>query len=228
MKLYQNEISSATSRVRIALALKGLTAEALPVSILGEDAESRQAGYRSVNPQGLVPALLTDSGVLLTQSLAIVEYLDEIKPEPPLLPDTAEGRAQARSIALAIAAEIHALLPPRIGLHLGKVFQADADAITAWRGRRGNGRSRDDDRRPQAGSLRRWGSAWYCRDLPLPAGDQRPAPRLRSRPLAWYRGDRRQTGGDIGFPGECAGAETMIQSMKNRPQVTAADSLLVF
>lgn len=113
MKLYQNEISSATSRVRIALALKGLTAEALPVSILGEDAESRQAGYRSVNPQGLVPALLTDSGLLLTQSLAIVEYLDEIKPEPPLLPDTAEGRAQARSIALAIAAEIHALLPPR-------------------------------------------------------------------------------------------------------------------
>ncbi|MGR9372966.1 maleylacetoacetate isomerase [Rhizobium leguminosarum] len=132
MKLYQNEISSATSRVRIALALKGLTAEALPVSILGEDAESRQAAYRSVNPQGLVPALLTDSGVLLTQSLAIVEYLDEIQPEPPLLPDTAEGRAQARSIALAIAAEIHALLPPRIGLHLGKVFQADADAITAW------------------------------------------------------------------------------------------------
>jgi maleylpyruvate isomerase len=132
VKLYQNEISSATSRVRIALALKGLTAEALPVGILGEDSESRQAGYRSVNPQGLVPALLTDSGALITQSLAIVEYLDEIKPEPPLLPDTAEGRAQARSIALAIAAEIHALLPPRIGLHLGKAFQADADAITAW------------------------------------------------------------------------------------------------
>ncbi|MBY5335899.1 maleylacetoacetate isomerase [Rhizobium leguminosarum] len=132
MKLYQNEISSATSRVRIALALKGLTAEELPVSILGENAESRQAGYRSVNPQGLVPALLTDSGVLITQSLAIVEYLDEIKPEPPLLPDTAEGRARARAIALAIAAEIHALLPPRIGLHLGKAFQADADAIAAW------------------------------------------------------------------------------------------------
>ncbi|MBY5402619.1 maleylacetoacetate isomerase [Rhizobium leguminosarum] len=132
MKLYHNEISSATSRVRIALALKGLSAEALPVTILGEDSESRQAGYRSVNPQGLVPALLTDSGVLLTQSLAIVEYLDEIKPEPPLLPDTAEGRAQARSIALAIAAEIHALLPPRIGLHLKTTFQADADAIAAW------------------------------------------------------------------------------------------------
>ncbi|NNG70876.1 maleylacetoacetate isomerase [Rhizobium laguerreae] len=132
MKLYQNEISSATSRVRIALALKGLTAEALPVTILGEDSESRQAGYRSINPQGLVPALLTDSGVLITQSLAIVEYLDEIKPEPPLLPDTAEGRAQARSIALAIAAEIHALLPPRIGLHLKTAFQADADAIATW------------------------------------------------------------------------------------------------
>ncbi|MCH4546261.1 maleylacetoacetate isomerase [Rhizobium changzhiense] len=132
MKLYQNEISSATSRVRIALALKGLTAETLPVTILGEDAESRQAGYRSVNPQGLVPALLTDSGVLITQSLAIVEYLDELHPEPPLLPDTTEGRALARSIALAIAAEIHALLPPRIGLHLKTAFQADADAIAAW------------------------------------------------------------------------------------------------
>ncbi|ANP85865.1 maleylacetoacetate isomerase [Rhizobium leguminosarum] len=132
MKLYQNEISSATSRVRIALALKGLTAEALPVTILGEDAESRQARYRSVNPQGLVPALLTDSGVLLTQSLAIVEYLDELQPEPPLLPDTAEDRALARSIALAITAEIHALLPPRIGLHLRATFQADADAVTAW------------------------------------------------------------------------------------------------
>ncbi|MBY5531861.1 maleylacetoacetate isomerase [Rhizobium leguminosarum] len=132
MKLYQNEISSATSRVRIALALKGLTAEALPVTILGEDSESRQAGYRSVNPQGLVPALLTDSGSLLTQSLAIVEYLDELQPEPPLLPDTAEDRALARSIALAIAAEIHALLPPRIGLHLRATFQADADAIIAW------------------------------------------------------------------------------------------------
>ncbi|RUM26841.1 maleylacetoacetate isomerase [Rhizobium vallis] len=132
MKLYQNEISSATSRVRIALAVKGLTAEALPVTILGEEAESRQAGYRSVNPQGLVPALLTDSGVLITQSLAIVEYLDEVQPEPPLLPDTAEDRAHARSIALAIAAEIHALLPPRIGLHLRATFQADADAIAAW------------------------------------------------------------------------------------------------
>ncbi|NNH66683.1 maleylacetoacetate isomerase [Rhizobium laguerreae] len=132
MKLYQNEISSATSRVRIALALKGLTAEALPVTILGEDSESRQAGYRSVNPQGLVPALLTDSGVLLTQSLAIVEYLDELQPRPPLLPDTAEDRALARSIALAITAEIHALLPPRIGLHLRATFQADADAIIAW------------------------------------------------------------------------------------------------
>ncbi|WP_064705207.1 maleylacetoacetate isomerase [Rhizobium bangladeshense] len=132
MKLYQNEISSATARVRIALALKGLKAEALPVTILGEDAESRQAGYRKINPQGLVPALLTDSGVLITQSLAIIEYLDEFQPEPPLLPGTAEGRARARSIALAIAAEIHALLPPRIGLHLRAVFQADADAIATW------------------------------------------------------------------------------------------------
>lgn len=132
MKLYQNEISSATSRVRIALALKGLTAEVLPVAILGDEAESRQAEYRKINPQGLVPALLTDGGILITQSLAIIEYLDEFQPEPPLLPQTAEDRASARSIALAIAAEIHALLPPRIGLHLKTAFKADADAVAAW------------------------------------------------------------------------------------------------
>ncbi|MEK1853870.1 MAG: glutathione S-transferase N-terminal domain-containing protein, partial [Phyllobacterium sp.] len=86
MKLYENEISSATSRVRIALALKVVAVEKLPIAILGEEAENRQAGYLRVNPQGLVPALLTDERVLITQSLAIVEYLDERYPEPPLLP----------------------------------------------------------------------------------------------------------------------------------------------
>ncbi len=93
MKLYANEVSSATSRVRIALALKGLNVEMQPVNIFGADAESRQPEYRRVNPQGLVPALLTDDGTLITQSLAIIEYLNDFHPEPPLLPAKLEARA---------------------------------------------------------------------------------------------------------------------------------------
>ncbi len=132
MKLYLNGISSASSRVRIALALKGLTVETQSVGILGEDAESRQSDFRAINPQGLVPALLTDDGVLITQSLAIIEYLDELQPEPLLVPKLQCERALARSIAMAIAAEIHALLPPRIALYLTATFQADANSIAEW------------------------------------------------------------------------------------------------
>jgi maleylpyruvate isomerase len=98
--------------VRIALALKGVSVETQPINIFGVEAESRQPDYRRVNPQGLVPALLTDEGTLITQSLAIVEYLDELHPEPSLLPENPEAKAFSRSIALAIASEIHALLPP--------------------------------------------------------------------------------------------------------------------
>jgi maleylpyruvate isomerase len=71
MKLYLNDVSSASARVRIALALKGLAVETRQVDIFGKEAESRQAAYRDINPQGLVPAILTDNGVLLIQSLAI-------------------------------------------------------------------------------------------------------------------------------------------------------------
>jgi maleylpyruvate isomerase len=132
MKLYENEISSATSRVRIALALKGLDVERQPITILGADAENRQADYLKVNPQGMVPALLADSGVLITQSLAIVEYLDELRPEPPFLPDDLEARAFARSVALAIASEIHALLTPRIAARLGTIPGVDVNGIGEW------------------------------------------------------------------------------------------------
>ncbi|MGO4307202.1 maleylacetoacetate isomerase [Cupriavidus sp. RAF12] len=132
MKLYVNEISSAASRVRIALALKAVTVETQPVTILGAEAENRQADYLRVNPQGLVPALLTDNHELITQSLAIVEYLDECYPLPPLLPRDAEGRAFARSIALAIASEIHALVPPRVAARLSGEFGIDAPGVSAW------------------------------------------------------------------------------------------------
>ncbi len=132
MKLYENDVSSAASRVRIALALKGLTVERQAITIFGADAENRQADYLRVNPQGLVPALLADEGTLITQSLAIVEYLDELHPEPPLLPANREARAFARSIALAIASEIHALLPPRIAARLRAIPGMDANGVTDW------------------------------------------------------------------------------------------------
>ena len=131
MKLFQDKISSAASRVRIALALKGLDVEREAIGILGPDALNRKPEYLQINPQGLVPALLTDEGVLLTQSLAIIEYLDERYPEPPLLPGKLEDRAFARTVALAIAADIHPLLPPRVAAHLGTIG-VKAEDIAEW------------------------------------------------------------------------------------------------
>ena len=131
MKLYGNEISSATSRIRIALALKGLKAELQSIGFLGEGAENRQATYLAVNPQGLVPALLTGEGALITQSLAIVDYLEERYPEPRLLPEKLEDRTFARSLALAVAAEIHPLMAPRVAAYL-RAAGFDAEQIGDW------------------------------------------------------------------------------------------------
>ncbi|EJL56470.1 maleylacetoacetate isomerase [Rhizobium sp. CF122] len=131
MKLFEDKISSAASRVRIALALKGRDVERETIGILGADAINRKPEYLQVNPQGLVPALLTDEGVLLTQSLAIIEYLDERYREPPLLPGKLEDRAFARTVALAVAADIHPLLPPRVTAYLGSIDLSTED-IADW------------------------------------------------------------------------------------------------
>lgn len=96
--------SSASYRVRIALALKGLPYDRVPVDLAA--GEQRRAAHHAVNPQGLVPALQIDRHVL-TQSLAILEYLEETRPEPALLPKDAVGRATVRAISMAIACEIH-------------------------------------------------------------------------------------------------------------------------
>jgi maleylpyruvate isomerase len=133
MILYDAAISSAAARVRIALALKGITVERIPVEIVGEGAENRRPAYLDVNPQGLVPALLTDDGVLLTQSLAIIEYLDEVHTQAPLLPADPATRAWVRAFVLAVLAETHALVTPRVINHLSRFPGADDTTAPAWR-----------------------------------------------------------------------------------------------
>jgi len=97
--------STAAWRVRIALALKGLDADAVPHQLL--EGTQRAPDYLKINPQGLVPALILDDGAVLTQSLAICEYLEEIQPEPPLLPGDAIMRARIRACAMVIACDTH-------------------------------------------------------------------------------------------------------------------------
>jgi maleylpyruvate isomerase len=129
MKLYDYFRSSAAYRVRIALNLKGLTPERAFVHL--RKGAQRAEDYLALNPQGLVPALVTDGGDVLTQSLAIVEYLDETHPQPPLLPATPEARARVRSIALAIACDIHPIDNLRVLrylLHTLGVSEAQKDA----------------------------------------------------------------------------------------------------
>ena len=108
MKLYSYFRSSASFRVRIALALKGIDYEYAAVHLVQEGGQQFAAGFKAMNPAALVP-VLDDDGTILTQSLAIIEYLDETRPQPPLLPADAAGRARVRALALAVACEIHPL-----------------------------------------------------------------------------------------------------------------------
>ncbi|HET6466813.1 MAG TPA: maleylacetoacetate isomerase [Geminicoccaceae bacterium] len=128
LKLHGYFRSGTSHRVRIALELKGRAWENLPVHLL--KAEQRAAGYLARNPQGLVPTL-EDDGATLTQSLAIVEYLEERWPEPPLLPPDPAGRARVRSLALAVACDIHPLNNLRVLLHL-KGLGLDREARDGW------------------------------------------------------------------------------------------------
>ena len=128
MKLYSFFRSSAAYRVRIALALKGLTYEYVPVQIAR--GLQFEAPYRDISPQALVP-ILDDDGELLQQSLAIVEYLDETHPEPPLLPASPIKRSRVRSLALLIACEIHPLNNLRVLKYLVNDLKVgDGDEVT--------------------------------------------------------------------------------------------------
>ncbi len=131
MKLYNYFRSSASFRVRIALALKGLDYEYASVHLLKAGGEQFAAEFKTMNPAALVP-VLDDDGIVLTQSLAIIEYLDETRPQPPLLPGDAVGRARVRAIALAIACEIHPLNNLRVLGYLSKTLSVSEEQRNAW------------------------------------------------------------------------------------------------
>ena len=129
MKLYTYFRSSAAFRVRIALNLKGLPYDAAFVHLA--KGEHRAPAYGQVNPQALLPTL-EDDGRLLTQSLAIIEYLDETRPNRPLLPRDALGRARVRSLAMLIACEIHPLNNLRVLQHLKRALGQNDEQVNAW------------------------------------------------------------------------------------------------
>jgi len=121
--------SIASFRVRVALRLKGLPFEEIPIDILS--GEQFKQGYEAVNAERVVPTFIHD-GYSIFQSLAIIEYLDDIQPEPRLIPVDARERAYARSLALTTIADAHPLVVPRVRNHLAKTFGADARAIEDW------------------------------------------------------------------------------------------------
>lgn len=131
MKLYDYYRSTASYRVRIALHLKNINYETIPIHLINDGGEQHQAAYMAINPQGLVPAL-DENGHILTQSLAILEYLEEINPHPALLPHNPLARAQVRSIALAIACDMHPLNNLRVLQQLKNQFQATEEQVHEW------------------------------------------------------------------------------------------------
>lgn len=129
MKLYGYFRSSAVFRVRIALNLKNIPYDNVFIHLL--KGEERTPAYLRLNPQGLIPAL-QDGSHLLTQSLAIIEYLEETQPQPPLLPATPVERVRVRALALMVACEIHPLNNTRVLAYLRTHFQLTPEQETAW------------------------------------------------------------------------------------------------
>jgi maleylacetoacetate isomerase len=132
VKLYSYFRSSAAYRVRIAFNLKGLSYETVPIHLQKEGGQNLKPEYRAINPQTRVPALKLDSGELLTQSLAIIEYLDEVHPRPPLLPPDPVDRAQVRAVAQLIACDIHPLNNVAPLRYLKNELGQDQAKIDAW------------------------------------------------------------------------------------------------
>jgi maleylacetoacetate isomerase len=132
IRMYGFWRSAASFRVRIALNLKGLPFEEEMIDL--DAGEQHAAAYRAINPQAVVPSLFIDDGPPLTQSLAILEYLEETHPAPPLLPGDARGRARVRALALIWAADHHPLIVPRVRHYLAETMHQDDAARTVWIG----------------------------------------------------------------------------------------------
>jgi maleylacetoacetate isomerase len=131
LQLYSFFRSSAAYRTRIALNLKGVPFETVPIHLTRDGGEQHSPAFHAVNPQERVPALAVPGGVLL-QSLAIMEYLDEIYPAPPFLPADAVERAKVRALAQIIACDIHPLNNVGPLSYLRHVLKADKAAVEAW------------------------------------------------------------------------------------------------
>lgn len=130
MKLFTFWRSMATFRVRIAMNIKGLSADPIYVDLF--KGHQAQPEYRDINPSMAVPALVEDDGRIITQSLAIIEYLDERWPSPPLLPTDPAGRARVRALAQITAADSHPLTVPRVRKYLGQQLGASEQQIVGW------------------------------------------------------------------------------------------------
>jgi maleylacetoacetate isomerase len=132
MKLYSYFRSSAAYRVRIALNLKGIAYDTIPIHLIKDGGRHRQAEYRAVNPQMRVPTLIAPNGEVLVQSLAIIEYLEEIKPDPPLLPKDPIARAHVRALADIVACDIHPMNNLGPLRYLKHQMHQEQPAIDAW------------------------------------------------------------------------------------------------
>ena len=131
MKIFSFWRSLATYRVRIALNLKGITPEeVIDVNLL--KGEQRDAKFKAINPMMAIPALIDGDGPPMFESLAIIEYLDEVKPNPPLLPTGAKARARVRGLAQIIACDSHPLVVPRVREYLEKELKIDEPTRAKW------------------------------------------------------------------------------------------------
>jgi maleylacetoacetate isomerase len=130
MKLYNFWRSLAAFRVRIALKLKSQDFDVISMDLL--KGEQFDPNFIGLNPQGMVPALVLDDGEILTQSMAILEYLDEVYPTPPLLPQDPRARARVRNICMITVADTHPLVVPRVRKYIGEELGLDDPTLEAW------------------------------------------------------------------------------------------------